>query len=73
VIAKDLYTVFQRDGVLDPRPARRYREAILERGGSKDAADMVRDFLGRDFGFDAYAAWLNGAESGSSMRAARAP
>src|SRR3954470_1201759 len=72
VIAKDLYTAFQKEGILDPRIAQRYRDAILKSGGSKDAAEMVRDFLGRDFGFEAYASWLNGTEAGSSMRAARA-
>ena len=27
-------------------------------GGQKDAADLVADFLGRPYTFDAYAAWL---------------
>ena len=27
-------------------------------GGRKDAAELVRDFLGRDYTFDAYAEWL---------------
>jgi len=27
-------------------------------GGTRDAADLVADFLGRPYTFDAYAAWL---------------
>jgi len=59
VIAKDLFTVFRREGVLDPKPASRYRRAILEPGGSAKAADLVRSFLGRDYDFRAYEEWLN--------------
>ncbi|XXF76679.1 Zn-dependent oligopeptidase [Myxococcaceae bacterium GXIMD 01537] len=59
VIAKDLFTVFQQQGLLDPAPARKYRRAVLEPGGSKDAADLVKDFLGRAYDFRAYETWLN--------------
>ncbi len=60
VIARDLLTPFQRHGLMDPATARRYRDAVLGPGGSKDAADLVRDFLGRDYGFSAYTRWLEG-------------
>jgi thimet oligopeptidase len=60
VIAKDLFTPFQAEGLMNPAPARRYRRAVLEPGGSKDAALLVKDFLGREYGFEAYARWLNG-------------
>ena len=33
---------------------------VLEPGGAKDAALLVKDFLGRDYGFEAYEHWLNG-------------
>ncbi len=58
VIAKDLFTAFDQRNLLDPAPARRYRDAVLAPGGSKKAAELVRDFLGRDTRFEAYAAWL---------------
>lgn len=61
VIARDLLTPFQQHGLMDPATARRYRDAVLGPGGSKDAADLVRDFLGRDYGFGAYTHWLEGA------------
>ena len=39
--------------------AKRYREMVLAPGGSKDAADLVKDFLGRDYGFESYKKWLD--------------
>jgi thimet oligopeptidase len=59
VIAKDLFGVFRREGLLNPEPAARYRRAILEPGGSQPAAELVRRFLGRDASFDAFAQWLD--------------
>jgi thimet oligopeptidase len=59
VIAKDLFGVFRREGLLERAPAARYRKAVLEPGGSRPANELVRDFLGRDSSFDAFAAWLN--------------
>ena len=59
VIAKDLFSAFDPDDLFDPEVAGRYRDRILAQGGRKDAADLVEDFLGRPFTFDAYAAWLD--------------
>jgi len=61
VIAKDLFTAFKREGLLSTGVAGRYRRAILEPGGSKEAAELVKDFLGREYGFAAYEEWLNAA------------
>jgi thimet oligopeptidase len=58
VIAKDLFSAFDRADMFDPSVARRYRDRILAPGGQRDAADLVEDFLGRPYTFDAYAAWL---------------
>ena len=58
VIAKDLFSAFDRGNMFDPAVAGRYRDRILAQGGQKDAADLVADFLGRPYTFDAYAAWL---------------
>ncbi|MCY7397083.1 MAG: Zn-dependent oligopeptidase [Nocardioides sp.] len=58
VIAKDLFSVFDTADMFDPELAGRYRKKILAPGGSKDAADLVEDFLGRPCTFDAYSAWL---------------
>jgi thimet oligopeptidase len=56
-IARDLLSSFT-DGLMDIARARRYRDLILAPGGTKPAAELVNDFLGRPFSFDAFAAWL---------------
>jgi len=58
VIAKDMFSAFDRADMFDPLVARRYRDRVLAPGGSRDAAELVADFLGRPYTFDAYAAWL---------------
>ncbi|WP_148615373.1 M3 family metallopeptidase [Nocardioides rubriscoriae] len=60
VIAKDLFSAFDSSDLFAPDVARRYRDKVLAPGGTKDAADLVADFLGRPYTFDAYAAWLAG-------------
>ena len=59
VIAKDMFTVFNKQGLMSPEAARLYRRTVLEPGGSKPAAELVNDFLGRPYTFEAYRAWLN--------------
>jgi thimet oligopeptidase len=59
VIAKDLFSAFDADDLFAPDVARRYRDAVLAPGGSKDAADLVTDFLGRPYNTEAFSAWLN--------------
>ncbi len=58
VIAKDLFSAFDPQDLFDSDVAGRYRDRILAPGGTADAADLVADFLGRPYTFDAYAAWL---------------
>jgi thimet oligopeptidase len=58
VIAKDLFSAFDPDDLFDPEVAGRYRDRVLAPGGTRDAGDLVADFLGRPYTFDAYAAWL---------------
>jgi thimet oligopeptidase len=58
VIAKDLFSAFDPADLFEPEVAARYRDRVLAPGGSRDAADLVADFLGRPYTFDAYAAWL---------------
>src|SRR5437773_623761 len=62
VIAKDLLSHFDRANLLAPQVAHKYRDTILAQGGSKPAAALVRDFLGRPFEFKAWEDWLNRQE-----------
>ncbi len=59
VIAKDLFSAFDEDDLFAADVAHRYRDRILAAGGSKDAADLVEDFLGRPYDFGAFETWLN--------------
>lgn len=59
VIAKDLFSAFDRDNLFDTEVSYRYRDTVLAPGGSKDAADLVEDFLGRPYDTEAFTAWLD--------------
>ena len=59
VIAKDLFTRFAAEGLPAPEASAAYRDAVLAPGGTAPAADLVHRFLGRDYTFDAYKAWLD--------------
>jgi thimet oligopeptidase len=58
VIAKDLFSGFDRRDLFAPGPARRYREEILAPGGSAPADSLIGHFLGRPFSFAAWQEWL---------------
>ena len=58
VIAKDLLTPFERAGLMATDVTRAYRDKVLVPGGSRDAAELVRDFLGREYDFQAYERYL---------------
>ncbi|RYY04094.1 MAG: tetraacyldisaccharide 4'-kinase [Gammaproteobacteria bacterium] len=55
VIASDMFSEFEKEGLRNPKVAQRYRATVLAPGGAKDAANLVSDFLGRPFSFDAFA------------------
>ncbi len=48
VIGDDLFRRFAEEGPTNPEVGRDYRREILEVGGSRDAGDSVRAFLGRE-------------------------
>jgi thimet oligopeptidase len=58
VISKDMFSMFDRNNLLEPKVARRYRDKVLAPGGTKPAKQLVKDFLGRDYKFDAFNEWL---------------
>ncbi|MGA9423821.1 MAG: M3 family metallopeptidase [Terracidiphilus sp.] len=59
VIALDFFGQFDPEDLLGCEAGERYRKTVLEQGGSKPGREMVRDFLGRDEEFAAFAKWLN--------------
>ncbi len=54
VYGDDMFSVFEQEGVLSPEVGMRYRKAVLARGSSVDAWDMLQDFLGREPNADAF-------------------
>lgn len=58
VISRDLFSQFQKRGMFDANATRQYRRCILDPGGSRKASEMIRNFLGRDFGFEAFERWV---------------
>lgn len=58
VIAKDVFSRFEGD-LMNTGTANEWRETVLGAGGSRDAAVLVEDFLGREYGFEAFESWLN--------------
>ena len=49
----DAYEAFEEEGVFNPAVGRRYREAILEAGGSRTALESFKAFRGREPRIDA--------------------
>jgi len=47
VLAADAFAAFEENGVFDRRTAQRFLDAILARGGSRDALDAFVEFRGR--------------------------
>jgi thimet oligopeptidase len=55
VLACDMFERFQElGGTLDPKAGAYYRSKILARGGTKDGADLVKDYLGREPSMEPY-------------------
>lgn len=54
VIANDLFSRFDKEGMHNRKVAMDYRNRVLAPGGSEDAADLVEDFLGRPYNFEAF-------------------
>lgn len=48
VYAQDMFSVFEKGGILNPEVGKRYRDIILAEGGSREPIELVKEFLGRE-------------------------
>jgi thimet oligopeptidase len=58
VMAIDFFAQFAADNLLECEAAKKYRATVMEPGGSKPAAELVTDFLGREADMEALAGWI---------------
>jgi thimet oligopeptidase len=58
VIALDFFAQFDPHDLLGGPAGLRYRQAVLAPGATRPAAQLVRDFLGREPNLDAYRRWV---------------
>jgi thimet oligopeptidase len=47
VYAEDMFSIFEKTGILNPATGKRYRDIILAKGGSSDEFELVKQFLSR--------------------------
>jgi len=52
--AQDLFTRFEKDGVMSRSTGMAYRHEILEPGGSREPDALLQSFLGRPLNYDAF-------------------
>ncbi len=48
VYGDDMFSVFEEKGATNPEVGMAYRREVLEKGGTVDAKDMLKNFLGRE-------------------------
>lgn len=48
VLSADAFSRFVQEGILNPKIGIEFRDKVLALGGSKDYAEVFRDFMGRD-------------------------
>ncbi len=64
VFAADMFTRFEKEGLLNPEVGGAYRRWILERGGIQDPAQLIEGFLQRPANSEAFMRSLGIENSG---------
>ncbi len=67
VLSADAFSLFEERGVMDRQTGLRFRRDILEQGGARDAAELFRQFRGREPANDAllrHSGIVGGASAG---------
>ncbi|MBJ6107983.1 Zn-dependent oligopeptidase [Hymenobacter sp. BT523] len=54
VYAEDMFSVFEKNGIMDSKTGLRYRDYILAKGGTDEEYTLVKNFLGREPNQDAF-------------------
>ncbi|MBS1961056.1 MAG: Zn-dependent oligopeptidase [Bdellovibrionales bacterium] len=54
VYAQDMFSRFEREGLLNPKTGADYRRAVLESGDLREAIALLRQFLGREPNSEAF-------------------
>jgi Zn-dependent oligopeptidase len=54
VYAQDLFTRFEKEGVMSAKTGRAYRDVILEPGATQEPDALLERFLGRPLSYDAF-------------------
>jgi thimet oligopeptidase len=59
VIVKDIFSVFQQNGIMDENTWQKYRISIIEPGGAIPGEVMIRNFLGRNYSYGPFKKWVD--------------
>jgi thimet oligopeptidase len=61
VIADDMFSRFEEEGLRNQATSFSYRDEVLARGGSRPTSESVEAFLGRPYGFESFERRLKGS------------
>ena len=54
VYAEDMFSVFEKNGIMDQKTGFKYRDTILSKGGTEEEFELVKQFLDREPNQDAF-------------------
>ena len=54
VYSDDMFSIFEKNGIMDKKTGIRYRDIVLARGADKEEIELVKEFLQREPNQDAF-------------------